>query len=368
MSKELVSQKQASAVMIMYTLGSTLVLGAGGSAKHDVWLAILISMLMSVPILLIYSKIQMLYPGKNIYEIFDNVFGKVIGKIMSLMFIWYSFHLGSLVIRNFTEFIVTVSLPKTPQNIVGLFMIFLCIWAVKAGIEVICRWTAIMLPLTLFVVFSVTLLFAPLLNFKNLKPVLYFGMGPVIDSAFSVEAFPFAETIIFLAVLSHLREQKSVYKVYFLSLLISGISILMVSVPTLLSIGVPNIAVIFFPTYASVRLVNIGDFLQRLEITVATVFLFAGFIKTSICLYSTSIGVAHLLGLKSYRHIVALLGLAMSILSVIVYSNTSEMFDWSNNFYKYYAFIFQVILPVITFIVIIARKIFSKKKKLQPSN
>ncbi|EPR12299.1 GerAB/ArcD/ProY family transporter [Ruminiclostridium papyrosolvens] len=368
MSKEIVSQKQASAVIIMYTLGSTLVLGAGGFAKNDVWLAILISILMSAPILLLYCKIQMFYPGKNIYEIFDSVFGKVIGKVMSLVFIWYSFHLGSLVIRNFTEFIVTVSLQKTPQNIVGLFMIFLCIWAVRAGIETIGRWTAIMLPVTIFVIFAVTLLFAPLFNFKNLKPVLYNGMGPVIDSAFSVFAFPFAETVIFLAVLSHLKEQKSVYKVYFLNLLISGISILLVSVRTLLTLGVPNISILFFPTFASVRLINIGDFLQRIEITVAMVFLFAGFIKISICLYSTSIGIAHLFRFNSYRQVVALLGLAMSILSVIIYSNTSEMFDWSDKIYKYYAFIFQVVLPGITFIVIEARKMFSRKRKLQQSN
>lgn len=368
MSKELITQKQASAIMIMFTLGSTLVLGAGGAAKNDVWIAILVSLLMSVPIILLYCKIQMSYPNKNIYEIFDNTFGKVIGKIMSLMFIWYSFHLGSLVIRNFTEFIVNVSLPKTPQNIVGLFMVFLCIWAVKAGIEVIGRWTAIMFPVTLFVVFIVTILFAPLFDFTNFKPVLYYGIGPVINTAFTVFAFPFAETVIFLSVIGNMREQRGVYKVYFFSLLISGISTLMVSVRTLLTLGVPNISVIFFPTYASVRLIDIGDFLQRIEITVAMVFLFAGFIKISICLYSTSIGIAHLMGLNSYRQVVAVLGLAMSVLSIVVFSNTLEMFDWSDNFYKYYAFIFQVILPVITLITIETRKIFSRKKKLQHSN
>ena len=364
MEKELITQKQGLAIMIMFTLGSTLVLGAGGTAKNDVWIAIFISMLMEVPIVLIYCKLQKLYPDKNIYEIFETVFGKVIGKLLSALFIWYSFHLGSLVIRNFTEFIVSVSLPQTPQSIVGLFMVFLCIWAVKAGIEVICRWTAIIFPITIIVILAVTFLFAPILNFENFKPVLFYGIKPVIASAFSVFAFPLSETVIFLAFLNQLSPKASVYKVYFLNLLISGLFIVLVSVRTLLSLGVPNISIEFFPTYSSVRLVNIGDFLERIEITVAMVFLFAGFIKINVCLYSSCIGVAHLFGLKDYRQVVGILGLSMLPLSVIFYRNTSEMFDWANNIYKYYAFIFEVILPVITILLFEIKKFFIKRKRL----
>lgn len=364
MEKELITQKQGLAVMIMFTLGSTLVLGAGGTAKNDVWIAILISMLLEVPIILLCCKIQKLYPAKNIYEIFETVFGKVAGKLLSVLFTWYSFHLGSLVIRNFTEFIVSVSLPQTPQSIVGLFMIFLCIWAVKAGIEVICRWTAIIFPITIIVILAVTFLFAPILNFENFKPILFYGIKPVIASAFSVFAFPLSETVIFLAFFNQLNSKASVYKVYFLNLLISGLFIVLVSVRTLLSLGVPNISIEFFPTYSSVRLVNIGDFLERIEITVAMVFLFAGFIKINVCLYSSCLGVANLFGLKNYRQVVGILGLSMLLLSVIFYRNTSEMFDWANNIYKYYAFPFEVILPVITLLFFEIKKFFIKRKSL----
>jgi len=363
MNKELITEKQALAIMIMFTLGSTLVLGAGGTAKNDVWLAILLSMLMAVPILLLYCRIQRLYPDKNIYGIFDAVYGSIAGKLMSFVFIWYLFHLGALVIRNFTEFIVSVSLPETPQNVIGLFMIVLCIWAVKAGIEVISRWTSIMLPIMVLVILTVTMLFAPLLDFENLKPVLYDGFAPVLDSAFSVFAFPFSETVVFLTFFNQLTKKEKVYKVYFWNLIISGTFILLVSVRTLLSLGVPNINILFFPSYASVRLINIGDFLERIEITVAMVFLFAGFIKISMCLYGASIGAAHLLGCSNYRKIAAPLGLAMLILSIIIYKNTAEMFEWANNIYKYYSFIFEVFMPVVTYMAIGVRKLLSRKKK-----
>ena len=362
MNKELITEKQALAIMIMFTLGSTLVLGAGSSAKNDVWLALLLAMVMAIPVLLIYCRLQRLYPDKNLYEIFDDVFGNIVGKLMSLIFIWYLFHLGSLVIRNFTEFIVSVSLPETPQNIIGLFMIVLCIWAVKAGVEVIGRWTSILLPITAIVILAVTLLFIPIFDYGNIKPILYNGFGPVFDSAFSVFAFPFSETVIFLTFFNQLTKKEKVYKVYFLSWIISGLFILLVSVRTLLSLGVPNMEILFFPTYASVRLLNIINFIERIEISVAIVFLFAGFIKISVCLYGAAIGTAHLLGFSNYRKIVAPLGLTMLILSIIIYKNTAEMFQW-NDIYKYYAFTFEVFMPVVTYMAAVARKLFSRKKR-----
>ncbi len=353
-------------MMITFTLGSTLVLGAGGAAKNDIWLAILISILMVIPMILIYARILTIYPGKSLYEILEAVFGKVFGKILALPFIWFAFHMGSLVIRNFTEFIVIVSLPGTPQTIIAIFMTVLCIWAVRAGIEVMGRWTAIMLPILMLVILAVTFLFAPILDFRNLKPVLYEGFKPVMDSAFSVFAFPFAETVLFLTILHKLRAKSSPYKVYFWNLLIGGSIILIVSVRTLLSLGVANISILFFPSYASVRLINIGDFLERIEVSVAMIFLFAGFIKISVCLYAASTGIASLLSYQNYRRIVVPIGLSMMILSAIIYTNTLEMFEWSNIIYKYYALPFEVFLPLIILISaeIKSRSAGNKKKKI----
>lgn len=350
MGKEIITQKQGIVIMVTFILGSTLILGAGGEAKQDVWIALLVAMLMAVPVLSVYARLLSIFPGKGLYEILDNVFGKVLGKIVALPFIWFAFHLGSLVIRNFTEFIRIVSIPETPQYIIAIFMTLLCIWAVRAGIEVIGRWTSIILPVLIIVILAVTLLFAPLIDFKNYKPVLYDGLKPVLSSAFSVFTFPFAETVIFTMILNNLKKNCSSYKVYYWSLLIGGLIILLVSVRTLLALGVANVSILNFPSYASVRLINIGDFLQRVEVLVTMVFLFGGFVKVNMCLYAVSSGIAKLLNISNYRQIVAPTGLLMMTLSIIIYRNTMEMFEWASKIYKYYAIPFEVILPLIILI------------------
>lgn len=350
MGSEIITKKQCIAIMVAFLLGSALVLGVGGEAKKDAWIAILIAMLMSLPVLSIYARFLSLFPCNGLYEILLIVFGKIIGKIMALPFIWFAFHLGALVIRNFTEFIKIVTLTKTPQYVIAIFMIILCIWAVKAGIEVIGRWSAMVLPIMLITIFVVTLLFIPTLELRNIKPILYDGFKPVLNAGFSVFSFPFAEMVLFTVIFGNLKNNNSPYKIYYWSLFIGGAIIILVTVRSLLALGAGNTSIMYFASYASVQLLNIGNFLERFEVSVAIVFMLGGFVKVCICLLAAGRGIAKVLNFSNYRQIVAPVGLLMMILSLIVYSNTKEMFEWAVKIFPFYAIPFEIIFPLIIWI------------------
>lgn len=367
MDKEIITEKQSIVIMVAFLLGSTLVLGVGGQAKHDVWIAILSAMLMAVPVFFIYARLITIFPGKSLFELLVYIYGNILGKIIALPFIWYAIHMGSLVIRNFTEFIKIVTLVNTPQYIISALMIILCIWAVKAGIEVIGRWSSIIIPVVIVTILFVTFLFVPVIDIKNIKPILYDGLKPILKSAFIIVTFPFAETIVFTTILNNLKTNSSPYKVYYLSLLIGGLIILLVTVRSLLSLGVENILILYFPSYASVRLINIGEFLQRIEISVTIVFILVGFIKISMCLYAASTGTAKVLNIPNYRQIVAPVGLAMMILASIIYNNTMEMFEWAHKIYPYYALPFQIFLPLFILISAEIKLRLMKKKTASPT-
>ena len=134
----------------------------------------------------------------------------------------------------------------------------------------------------------------------------------------------------------------------------------MVALRSILTLGEANVSIFFFSTYASVRLINIGEFLQRIEVLVGIIFISGGFVKISICLYAASKGLSKVLSFQNYRQIVAPVGLLMMILSIIVYDNTTDMFDWAKDIYKYYALPFQIILPLIIWIT---AEIKMRKKK-----
>lgn len=349
MRKEQITDKEGISLLMLFILGSTLIIGIGGDAKNDAWITGILAIFISVPMLLVYGRILVIFPGKDLYEILEILLGKIGGKIISLLYIWYAFHLGALVIRNFGEFINTVTMPETPMFVPMLSLGIVCIVAVKSGIEVMTRVCAYVLPFFLFTIVAIQLLGISKINLRNLKPILANGFFPIISGAFSTFAFPFAETVLLMGILSSLKNQKTQYKVYLSGLFAAGIIIVII---TIRNIGILGglISHLYFPSHVAVGRIRIGNFLERMEVTVSVVFVVGVFAKTSTCLLVVCKGIARIFNLNDYRSIVLQTGLLMVYLSQIIYKNIMEMEYWAFKVYAYYAFPFQVIIPILLLI------------------
>ena len=350
MQKEQITDKEAICLIIVFVIGSTLIIGIGGDAKNDAWLAGIASIIMVIPILLIYSRILSLFQGKDLFDILNITLGKVMGKIVALIYTWYSFQLGALVLRNFGEFMNIVALPETPIMVSSLCLGIVCIIAVRLGIEVLGRITTFFLPIMLFILVAIQLLSIPQLHFNYLKPILGSGLVPILKGGFTTFAFPLAETFLFLGAFNSLKIKKSPFKVYFLGILISAIMIIIITIRNIAMLG-NMVGSFYFPSYAAVSMISIGDFIQRMEVAVAFVFVFGVFIKISICLLTACKGIEKIFNLSDYRSIVIQTGLLMIYFSYIVFDNSMEMIYWAFKVYPYYAFPLQVILPIIIWIL-----------------
>jgi spore germination protein KB len=186
-----------------------------------------------------------------------------------------------------------------------------------------------------------------------------------LSTAFSAFTFPFAETVLFLPVLGNLRKKSNPYKVYLTGLLLAGFMMLVSQICYIAVLGTTNYSILMFQTYIAVRLINIGNFLQRIEILISVLFMLGGFIKCCVCLYAAVKGIAMVFNIDDYHKIVAPFGLLMSLFSIIIYSSSMEMIDWIK-VYGYYAIPFQIILPVIIWITAeVKHRSTGKNERLQ---
>ncbi|PYG87773.1 spore germination protein KB [Ruminiclostridium sufflavum DSM 19573] len=364
MSKEIISSRQGVLIILMHFIGSLVMVGTDISAKQNVWISVILSLAMSLPVLLIYSKLLTLYPGKNLFDIAIEIFGNIFGKAIALLFILYSFHLGCLVIRNFSEYINVVSLPETPQPISIYFLGLLCIWMCKAGIEVLGRWVSLITPILLFILAVAIILSLTEAHYINLLPVMYDGVKPILITSFSFLAFPFLEVVVVTMLFDSFKHGSKAFRAFFISAAIGSLIMVLVLVRNVLVLGSENINQVFFPSMLAVKTINIGVFLQRIEVAVSIVFIFGAFVKISICLMAASVGTAKVFNLDSSKYLVAPLGFLMMSMASILYGNIMEMFDWASNIYQYYALPFQIIIPAVILISAqIKIKVQSKKHK-----
>lgn len=350
MIKEVISDKQAIYLVSLFTWGSTLVIGTGGDAKMDMWFAIFLALILGLLVTTMYSRILYNFPQKDVFDINKILFGSVIGNLLNLLFIFYSLHLAALVLNNFAEFISSVGLPDTPKVVPVIFIVVLCIWGVKAGVEVLGRCSGIFTIVLLTFVMGVTVLSFNKLNFDNIRPFLYDGITPLLRGTLSAFSFPFAENVIFIMIFSSLKNRKSAFKVYWIGLIISGILIVIVSLRNIMFVGIETLAENYFPSYIVVSRISVGEFIQRIETAVIISFLLAGFIKVCCCLLAACKGISKVFALDDYRFIVTPMALMVFTFSFKVYNNIIETVNWAPHVYPIYAFCFEVILPFIIFV------------------
>jgi len=348
MQEQRISDKEAICIITSFIMGSTLITGISNNAKNDAWISVILGMLFSVPMFLIYSRIISLFTDKNLFKILDTIFGKYIGKFVSVLYIWYAFHLGALVTRNFGEFVNTVTMPETPMLVLMISLMFVCIVAVKLGVEVTGRMAAFFMPIMVAMLVFVQILAIPQLKINNIKPILK-DILPVLQGGFSAFAFPFAETVLAMGAFNSLETKRSPFKIYFSALIFAGIIIIIITLRNIAILGrlMDNL---YFPSYVAVSQIRIGYFLQRMEVTVAFIFTITILCKTIVCLLTVCNGIAYVFNLKEYKSVTIQTGILMTLFAYIVYNNISDMYNWFN-IYPFYALPFQVILPIIIWIV-----------------
>ncbi|MCM1991420.1 GerAB/ArcD/ProY family transporter [Oceanirhabdus seepicola] len=356
MSNEVISDKQGISLVTLFILGSTLVIGIGTEAGRDSYFAVILGLVFSLPMIIIYARILSLYRGNDLFDILEIVFGKLFGKIMSILYIWFPFHLGSLIIRDFGEFITTVSAIETPMVVFMSAMIFLCVWAVKKGCKLLGRWAELGVIAIIFFVFFTIILSIPNMQLNNIKPVFYKGMKPVLGGAFSVFSFPFAETVIFCLVFSNLKTNKSPYKIYKMGLLIGGFVLFSLIFSEILILGEFGYVAHYFPAHIMASRISIGDAIQRMEILVAITFLGSGFIKICVCLFGTCKGVVKMFNFDDYSFIVTPVAIMMLCYAFIVHDSIMEIGEWAFKIWRYYALVFEIIFPVIIWIGVEIKK------------
>jgi spore germination protein KB len=88
---------------------------------------------------------------------------------------------------------------------------------------------------------------------------------------------------------------------------------------------------------------------------VAVNFLVTAFIKITVLLYGTSLGLAQMLGLKSHRSIVVPVGILMAALSTVNFTDIGQDIALANRGWPVYAPIFQIAIPALTLLVAVVR-------------
>lgn len=360
MGKVKLTPFQLFALIILFELGSAIVISLGIEAKQDAWIAILLGLTGSILLYFIYYYLFRQYPNLTLIEYLEKILGKYLGWFVGFLYSLYFIYIASRVLRDFEDLALTAILPETPVFVVGLLMILTIVYVVYAGIEVLARTGEFYFLIFLLIGFVVNSLFVVSgeIEVKNFLPILGEGWMPVLTTAFpTVLTFPFGEIIVFTMLLPLLNDKKSALKVGIIGLVISGFLIVFSTMMNIAVLGVDIVERSTFPLLSAIGKIRIGEFLERLD-ALAVVSLIVGlFFKISIFLYAGVVSVSHLFKVKKYQSILLPISIIVLVSSISIAENFSEHLKEGLEVVIYYLHLpFQVYIPVLLLVITLIKK------------
>lgn len=347
-----ISNIQLSAIIVAFVFGEAAVLNPAVVARQDAWMVNILGLLGGLIMIGIYTYISVLNPGKTLIDILRDAFGKFIGNVLAVLYIWYFLHLLSLILRSSIEFMNTTIYPETPTLFLAIVIMIVTAYAVKKGLEVMARISELLVPI---LIIAVLLLFFALISkydINNFLPVLENGWSPVLKASFHMTAFPFAETIVLLMVFPHLNNKRNAFKVSFISCIIAGLILLLITSRDLMVLGPDMLARATNANFISSKLVPGVD----IEALIATNMLIGTGIKICVCTYAASMGIAQLFRFKDYKPFVIPVSVIGVALTMWIFDSLLVKNSWEEEVYPYYAVPFQIIIPLAMLIASLIKK------------
>ncbi|MRN53473.1 GerAB/ArcD/ProY family transporter [Paenibacillus monticola] len=359
MRKELISANQLFAMIILFEMGTALVVPIGLESGHAVWISILLALPGGVLLYLIYSYLYQQYPNMIISGYTQRILGRFLGWPLSLLYIPIFMYNGSRNLREAGDLLIASSYDQTPIFIINAMMITAVIYVLNKGLEVFSRTAEIYLLIILgmgliccFVVIA-----AGLVEFENLFPIHAKDWRDALTSAYpSIWTFPYGELVCFTTILPHINKFRVAQRTGIAAIILSGLLLSFTHAIEISVLGTNIYARATFPLFTTITLVNLANFIQRLDALVILTLIIGVFFKMTIYCYAAMTVTADLFKVKDARKLAVPIGIVVLFSSFISAENYPIHLDEGKVFMKYILTYMCAAVPILLFIVHYIRK------------
>ncbi len=347
--------------------------------RQDSWAMAITGFLLTLPILAVYTGLLRRFPGKNLIEIDDIVFGPVFGKILSAFYLFFFVSLAALNTRDLGNFVAGYMMPETPIAAVTLIFLVGCAYTLRKGIENLMHLSVLFSIIAMGALAVNSILLLKDVQPEFLRPFFQLKFSEFVQGTVSVAAVPMGEILAFTMITPMLGKDKKVGKPLLLGLALSATSMALVIIRDIITLG-PLVAIVSLPSFESMRYVSLAGILTRMESIYAVVLVILFLFKVSILLYAFVLGLTQMLSGKSSPRInpdpagqsyeaeqrrgrrsappLVLISVAFVFFySLFVFESVMENMNWGATTAPFFSLTFEFLLPAVSLLVVCLRKI-----------
>lgn len=313
---------------------------------------VILAFVLFLPVLYAADKLAMKFPGKSIIEYLPLIFGKVIGKLIGLLYIIFALMVMLVALRFTLELMNTYFLIRTPDIVVAAIILVTTAYTAYHGIEVITRLGSFIFgPVLIIIVIGIFLMFE---NFqlKAIQPFFNLDFGELAIGTMHLSNIFFPGIILFSVLKYRTSSNKGARDLY----KAAGLAAFLIFMIVIISIGVFGAAGSSRYTYPFFELTRITT-LPYLPQTFGVIFSVVWFTQMfiSICgfYYTVSQGLVELTGVFNYKRFVLFL-----LPVILIAVNFPPSFAQANQMLDYFrpvGFFMVIVVPMVIWLVSLLR-------------
>ncbi|PJI10265.1 spore gernimation protein [Clostridium sp. CT7] len=364
--KEVINSKQFRDILICIMWPTTINYGSGILARevgHDMWISGIISLFTVLPFILIAIYIGQKFPNQTIVEYSQELLGGVFGKIMGVILTVHFFLSASSSISMYIHHLSDFLLPQTPFLVVTIMHVFIICYLVWKGPEVIARTAVIAFKMAIIFYLIVFMASLSEIDIYRITPFFDSGVVPVLKSSLKGDTFVGISQILIPMILPLVHERKKVWSAAVSGLFIGGSLFVFYFVVELMVMGPHVVSLMRIASMDFVRSIQITQYLHRFESFMVSLWYWSIMIQAGILSLCSVEAFKQTTGIKKKKpFIIVTFGLMMIIFTYYIGHDKVLFLKLRESVWQYISLPIDFGVPLILFLTLIIKKIFSKAK------
>ncbi len=329
-------------------------------AGQDGWISVLIGGFAGVLVVLIVTSLGLRHPEKSLIEYSEIIIGKWPGKVIGFVYILFYLHLTSIIIREISSTIQSTLLPNSSLQGITIIIFLASAYSVKMGLETITRANVLNLIVTFMAIFIVLFLLLKDMNPEMLTPVLGSGIVPVLKGSFSPAGW-FCEGVSIAFIMPFINKPKETRLCSLIGILWAAVTLSFMAALVFMVFGPQFTSILTFPTLEAVRYINVGQYIQRVEIMFLMPWIVSNYIKICFFYYITVLIISKWFKIEKTKTLVIPIGLVIFTMSLALFKNSVDLSSFLTQAWGFYSLPIELGIPALLLSIELIRKKGRKK-------
>ena len=333
-----------------------------GSAGKAAWLAAILSILPNILLVFVLNALMNNIKSKDgrkveaLTDVFDAVYGRVIGSIIAIIYLLWTIVFASIELRLFGERLISTTYTYSPIVFFVISMLVLVFFVARGKISSLGRFAEIFLELFVIIIVFVLLTASSNFNFANFWPVTtYDAKGIGIGILKGTDIFNMFTFAMFFG--DKIKDKENIKKTGIFAAIITGIIGLIGIIITLGTFGEDLLPTLSQPFFMALKVINLFGVLERIEAVFITFWVVADFVLIT---YNVIVAInicKQKFKMTKRKIAVTPILFIIFILSTIIANNYFALQVIFVNYVANIVLILGLIVPIVTFLVAKARSL-----------